>query len=423
MADVIQAITKGLVKAPAVVDAVAPFGGGSLQALGRLFAVCASGRCESQQYPVPPDELLVPEPCRPADELLVSECGRSLFADEDSASMATTDVGCDSPMGAHTLTAMGSSALLDLAVQGPYLLIATFLDMASLSRADAVCWPLRDVHRVNKGAWCTLGAQAFLGLELEGEGAFEPEALLPVKHNRLDWKGRYARFLMEMRAFREPFCSAEITQVEHADEIAYSRIRLCTEVLASVSARGIYIEVEVLQNPDNVSLAVVNFDAGGCSSVTFSPDTGAVIHERKVCEEPRKVRGSYIQPLSTITQGQGFEGCMGLFLQGGQLAFFRRHLEAGEEGSEPGLGPWECTGFISDLDWADGKQLTPCLAFRDEGAYHVRIAHVGLQPPLMPERTAMAYDEANWNDLNWDADALQDLEEEEDEDEEEIAEL
>jgi len=407
MADVIEAITKGLIKAPAAADAVAPFGSSSLQAFGRLFVVCASGRCEPMQQPLMQDELLVEEPFRrpaPFDEDSVSEASSSSEAEAEARGE-----GC-----------AGASALADLASQGPYLLAASFLDAEALLHADATCRSLRESHRANYGAWCSLGTQAFLGLELDGEGTFQPaEPLFPIKHNRLDWKGRYARFLMEMRAFREPFGSAEITQVAQADEIAYSRIRLCAEALTAAPLRGVYIEVEVLANPDNVSLAIVNFDAGGCSSVTFSPDTGAVIRERKVCEEPRKVQGSYIQPLATITQGQGFEGHMGLYLCGGQLAFFRRHLEAGEEG-EAELGDWESTGFITNLDWAEGKQLTPCLAFRDEGAYHVRLAALGSEPPLAPERLPAAYEEASWSDLNWDADQEQELE---DEDDEEFAEL
>ena len=36
----------------------------------------------------------------------------------------------------------------------------------------------------------------------------------------------------------------------------------------------IYVEVEIEKNADNLSLAIVDFDQGGKSSVTFSPDTG-----------------------------------------------------------------------------------------------------------------------------------------------------
>jgi hypothetical protein len=140
--------------------------------------------------------------------------------------------------------------------------------------------------------------------------------------------------------------------------------------------------VEVLVNPDNLSMAVVDFEAGGCSSVTFSPDTGAVIRERKVREAPRKVEGAYIQPLPTVPLGRRFHGLMGLFLCKGQLAFFRRCVAAGSEEREP----WESTGFVSDLSWAEGRRLTPCLAFRDEGAYRVRVVAVTTNPPVPIEQ-------------------------------------
>merc|ERR1719507_2218621 len=59
---------------------------------------------------------------------------------------------------------------------------------------------------------------------------------------------------------------------------------------------------------------------------------------------------------------------------------------------------------------AEGKRLTPCLAFRNEGRYRVSAVSVVSQPPLAPQRTAMAYDEASWSSLNWDADQeLEDL--------------
>ncbi|CAE7450855.1 unnamed protein product [Symbiodinium natans] len=162
-------------------------------------------------------------------------------------------------------------------------------------------------------------------------------------------------------------------------------------------------QVEVATNPDNLSMAVVDFEAGGCSSVTFSPDTGAVIRERKVREAPRKVEGAYIQPLPTVTTGRPFHGLMGLYLCKDRLAFFRRcevpvegggstsgtaggrffpPLRGRPEPDQTEMGPWETTGFVSDLDWAEGRRLTPCLAFRDEGAYRVRIVRIGATPPI-----------------------------------------
>lgn len=43
-----------------------------------------------------------------------------------------------------------------------------------------------------------------------------------------------------------------------------------------------YLEVKVEQNADNVSLAIVDFDDGGHSSVTFSPDTGMILRTTNV---------------------------------------------------------------------------------------------------------------------------------------------
>lgn len=371
MTAVIEATTRGLIKS----TATDPCSGGAFHALGRLFVVCASARHDPQFF------------------------GEELDFRQLEAAIACGNVYEAVP----SMPAAGNSTLVDLA-EGTYLNIGAFLDVAGLSQMDATCRPLRELNRAHSGSWCMLGARTFYGLELDGEGLFKSnEASIHQKQTRVDWKGRYLRFVADVQSFRSPFNTSEITEVEQADEIAYSRCKLCTDLLVT-SSRGLYMEIDVLENPDNVSLAVVNFDAGGCSSVTFSPDTGAVIRERKVCEEPRKVQGAYIQPLTTITQGQGFEGSLGLYVHKGHLAFFRRHAMSSEDGGEPELGPWESTGFITDLAWAEGKQLTPCLAFRDEGAYRVRTSCVGSEPPIMPERVAMAYEESSWSDLNWDAD-------------------
>jgi len=169
-------------------------------------------------------------------------------------------------------------------------------------------------------------------------------------------------------------------------------------MLQTNSTQGVYLEVEVVCNPDNLSMAVVDFEVGGCSSVTFSPDTGAVIRERKVRESPRKVEGAYIQPLSSVPTGRRFHGNMGLYLKQGHLAFFRQSCDEQVPGSD---GPWETTGFISDLAWAEGRRLTPCLAFRDEGAYFVRVVRIGAEAPL-PLVVMQNNDcESRWNIFDW----------------------
>jgi len=256
-------------------------------------------------------------------------------------------------------------------------------------------------------------------MELDREGTFESVEDVPGspaesarKHSRVDWKGRYAHFRTEVPTFRAPFVAGEITAVMNPDEVAYCRCRLRADQLDLQSNAGVYLEVHVINNPDNLSLAVVDFEAGGCSSVTFSPDTGAVIRERKVRESPRKVEGAYIQPLSTTRPGRKFEGIIGLYIFSGHLAFFRRCTVEDEEQAAKGtskkgttFGPWESTGFITDLAWAEGRRLTPCLAFRDEGAYHVRVARVGCEPPEQVGKMNSAYEQNSWSGLDWEAES------------------
>jgi len=277
--------------------------------------------------------------------------------------------------------------------EGPYFIIASMLDAASLCRTDTSCRLLYGKNRAHVGPWRALGAHLFDGLELEQEGLFEqPAYLLDEREDsivngrkrlvRIDWKGRCRRFCADVPTFCAPFYGSHITSVAHPDEVAYFRCRLCTNILDESCNHGVYLEVEVMLNPDNLSMAVVDFEAGGCSSVTFSPDTGAVIRERKVREAPRKVEGAYIQPLSTLPPGRRFHGIMGLYLYSGSLAFFRRCANELVDGAPVEFGPWETTGFVTDLSWAEGRRLTPSLAFRGEGEYSVKILRVGTQPPL-----------------------------------------
>ncbi|CAK9028899.1 Uncharacterized protein SCF082_LOCUS18554 [Durusdinium trenchii] len=287
----------------------------------------------------------------------------------------------------------------------PYFIVASFLDANSLAAADAACQAFRTgVCGEMSVSLCVLQIEMmeFQGLELEEEGTFQGDdgapsgwSLPPLFRSNVGvqpglpketallilpaWRewlgiGAVASPASEGRcphaqrpSFRPPFAGPEISSVEQADEIAYCR---CADVLSRRLDVGIYVEVgdfsrcrlgvgadtavEVFTNPDNVSLAVVDFEAivllrimigvwsnpgagrgapagpvavepvdspwtvRGRSAeghepvgpwVTFSPDTGAVIRERKaLCWRT----GAYIQPLATITAGQGFEGCMGL---------------------------------------------------------------------------------------------------------------
>jgi hypothetical protein len=280
-------------------------------------------------------------------------------------------------------------------------------------------------------------------MELDVGGGFLPfegEKSLKARTElcRQNWKGRYKLFYTEAPTFSAPFNGREITAVEHPDEVAYCRCRLRTDLLSARSDRGIYVEVEIRANADNLSLAVVDFEGGGRSSVTFSPETGAVLRERKVRESPRAIEGTYIHLLPAAPPGHRFEGVMGLYLRNGHLAFFRRWFvhpgasalttaddvvagDAADRGvavdiasavspgsqssaaqvAEPS---WETTGFCTDLRWAQGQRLSLCLAFRDDGQYNVRIARVGRTPPVVPHRSDAAYQDEKWNHLYGDDD-------------------
>merc|ERR1719421_2614410 len=165
-------------------------------------------------------------------------------------------------------------------------------------------------------------------LDVGGGGFFPFEGDTSLKtrseRGRQNWKCRYKLFHNEAPTFSAPFNGNEITTVEHPDEVAYCRCRLRTDLLSARSDRGIYVEVEIRANADNLSLAVVDFEGGGRSSVTFSPETGAVLRERKVRESPRAIEGTYIHLLPAAPAGHRFEGVMGLYLRSGHLAFFRR---------------------------------------------------------------------------------------------------
>jgi hypothetical protein len=296
-----------------------------------------------------------------------------------------------------------------------------------------------------------VGRQGFFGFELDmGSGflRFEPDggSASGAAAARSDgWKRRFALFHAEVPTFSAPFSGTDISHVDSPDEVAYCRCRLRTDLLLQRPQEGVYVEVQVLANADNLSLAVVDFEGGGRSSVTFSPETGAVLRERKVREMPRAIEGTYIHLLPAAPPGCRFEGTMGLYLRGGHIAFFRRwRANAGHQGSEeengqgaadagagaavgagaaPLLaagngpvaavtggggsseasssddrveGPWETTGFCTDLGWAQGPRLSICLAFRDAGGYRVRLVNIGRAPPFPPGRSAEAYQENKW---------------------------
>lgn len=319
-------------------------------------------------------------------------------------------------MGVGGEAALSASPLATLS-DGPYLAAASFLGARDIARLDTTCRLLQALNAQHTGPWHVAGNQAFFGTELDVSGsflAFDPlleTAIPPVRAGarRGGWKAKYEMFHRGAATFSTPFSGAAIHRVDASDEVAYCGCRLRTDLLGLRPDRGVYVEVEVLANADNLSLAVVDFEGGGRSSVTFSPETGAVLRERKIPDLPRAIEGSYIHLLPTAPSGRRFEGAMGIFLKGGHLAFFRRWSAAAappaEEGESTGaVKDWEATGFCTDLSWAYGPRLSMCLAFRDEGQYNVRISRVDSRPPLPVQMNIDAYKNEKWRRLYGDDD-------------------
>lgn len=293
-------------------------------------------------------------------------------------------------------------SLLDSLATGPYLCIASYLDAFDLCQVDAACRQFRGLNNLTAGPWHALGNRAYYGMELEVVGGFRCFGHVRAGHAE-NWKARYDLFRRSTAGFSSPYLGREILQVDGPDEVAYCRCRLRTDLLALQPDVGIYVEVEVSANADNLSLAVVDFEGGGRSSVTFSPETGAVLRECKVRETPRAIEGKYIHLLPPAAVGRRFQGSMGLYLRGGHLAFFRRWRPEAP-GRVTKEGAWETTGFCTDLKWSHGERLSLCLAFRDSGPYRVSISKVGTEVPLVPQPSAKAYQESKWKRLYGDDD-------------------
>jgi hypothetical protein len=297
--------------------------------------------------------------------------------------------------------------------------IANFLGRTDLAAMDAACRLLLALNSRHGGPWFHAGDRAFHGTEIDMQGSFvsfdgdhDHTCMVSPFCTRKEastksWKNKYKIFHLGAPTFSTPFNGAEISKVDSPDEVVYCRCRIRTDQLESRPNSGVYIEVEVRANADNLSLALVDFEnPGGRSSVTFSPETGAVLRERKVREFPRAIEGKYINLLPP-SPGRRFEGTMGLYLQNGQLAFYRRWGPSSrtvDNEANSTWGPWETTGFCTDLRWAQGPRLCMCLAFRDEGAYNVRISQVCRQPPIPTSQQTEAVQESKWSLLFGDDD-------------------
>jgi len=342
-----------------------------------------------------------------ASEQIASPARAGAFPEERRQQRLRRRTTCCEALQQHT------TAYVDERWEQIYFHVAMQLDAASLRAMDATGCFARDANKDFAGRWRTLGHETFLGKELCGEGSFVASAggSSSSGHKVSCWKQQYTHFTRSLKTFSEPFESGTIRDVAEDDEVAYFKCVLRADQLTAESPAAAYLEVEVRANPDNFSLALVDFDEGGASSLTFSPDTGAVISERKVCESPRKVQGMFVQPLDSIASETRFLGRVGLYIQGGRIAFFRQlraqpadtEAAAETEAAEaPEDGPWETTGFVTDLGWAEGKRVSPCIAFRSAGHYEVEVTRADSHPPFVPH--IMGKDNGlEWAPLDWEA--------------------
>jgi len=274
------------------------------------------------------------------------------------------------------------------------------LDVDTLRAIDVTCRHLRARNNSQLGVWRALGITNFEGMEAGTRGFLDPRAEnfgQLQKYARVDWKLRYHEFGRSLSTFCTPFSGNTIADVSCDGGLANFSCRLWYD---AVTESGVYLELEVVSNPDNLSLAVQDdIEEGHRGSLTFSPDTGAVIRERIVRYNPRKCEGSHVQPLTSIDDGTVFHGFIGLFFKAGKFAFFRRVRSEAVGDKEGELHPWECTGFVSDLEaWAKGRWIRPCVAFRDSGAYDIRISSISKEPPVP---FAQWPSNASWILRNW----------------------
>jgi len=275
----------------------------------------------------------------------------------------------------------GLASLVDI---GPYHNIVFFFDIWDLCRVDASCRELRKINHAVGSAWSARGEDDLQGIQVGDDGVYSDKVCIP------DPKRRYLQFFREARKFSEPFAGRDIQWVQEADECAQLLCGMRTDKLQDV---GLYIELEVFANCDLLTLSVTDWDVGGCSSLSFSPDAGMVFIESAPFCLPKQVVGKYVNALPALDQKVPFHGELGIFVFAGRIAFFRRcrnaKVEALKDGNAEACkaeeGQWETSGYIAGLSWAQGSLLTPCIAFRNAGAYGVRIAKVCPKPPLPHE--------------------------------------
>ena len=247
-------------------------------------------------------------------------------------------------------------SLLSLSVDA-ISVMASFLDPVSLARTlDRTSNTFRNV--IDHCSLWMAHFQAHFGVFQMSEVWLEK----PVNPRDL-----YAKARKKLSGFRLGMDTPTIHRTKVDSEVIYLNCVVKLDELALLDIHeGIYIEIVVQSISDNLSLCLVDFDGDGSSSLTFSPDAGAVIRERRR-EEDGALVGAFTAALSPCKEfGSVQDSRVALFISKEQHIVFMRSTN----------GVWESTGPICGFEWVEGGLLTPCVAFRQAGEYVLRIHKV-----------------------------------------------
>lgn len=206
----------------------------------------------------------------------------------------------------------------------------------------------------------------------------------------LDWRASYSATCLLLMSFRHPFRTKHLLGTDITGDVAYLNAVIQTRKLRSLaSGEGIYIEITVGYVSDNLSLSLVDFDGGGTSSLTFSPDCGALIQETKSFTD-NLVHGEYAAALGSCREfGRLNESRMAIYISRDLEINFMRYC----------AGNWESTGFLRSCGWAVGGLLTPCVAFRNPGEYKVRISNICVR--RRPQHATKHTEALVWKPIAW----------------------
>jgi hypothetical protein len=193
--------------------------------------------------------------------------------------------------------------------------------------------------------------------------------------------GRQALYLFRkaMLKFRPPYGTRLITHVHRPNAWIKTKASIFPHALG---VDGCWVEMHVPVNPDDFTLTLTR-ESGMFDSIAWRPASGTVIIESRDDDDD-----GFSYWMSVLPQ-QGdnrFQGRVGIWVQSGHVAFFRKGSPLEGEGGHP----WESSGFAMALtDWlgepdedGDLGELMFGATCRNPGQYHIHLATISNVPPL-----------------------------------------